>query len=48
MANNLALGIVIKVIIKVIRFWNRNVIDNIEGVLEKIYLVILGITGKKE
>ena len=33
---------------KVIRFWNNEVINNIEGVLEKIYLVILEITGKEE
>jgi very-short-patch-repair endonuclease len=33
---------------KVIRFWNNDVINNIEGVLEKIYLVILEVTGKKE
>jgi very-short-patch-repair endonuclease len=33
---------------KVIRFWNNDVIDNIEGVMEKIYLVILEITGKDE
>jgi very-short-patch-repair endonuclease len=32
---------------KVIRFWNKDVINNIEGVLEKIYLVILEITGKE-
>ncbi|MCX7095997.1 MAG: endonuclease domain-containing protein [Methylobacter sp.] len=32
---------------KVIRFWNNDVINNIEGVLEKIYLVILEITGKE-
>jgi very-short-patch-repair endonuclease len=33
---------------KVIRFWNNDVINNIEGVLEKIYLVILEITGKEK
>ena len=30
---------------KVIRFWNNDIINNIEGVLEKIHLVILEITG---
>ena len=33
---------------KVIRFWNNEVIENCEGVLERIYLVILDITGRKE
>ncbi|HEY8095341.1 MAG TPA: DUF559 domain-containing protein, partial [Methylobacter sp.] len=33
---------------KVIRFWNNEVIENSEGVLERIYLVILEITGKEE
>jgi very-short-patch-repair endonuclease len=33
---------------KVIRFWNNEVIENTEGVLERIYLVILEITGKEE
>jgi len=33
---------------KVIRFWNNDVINNIEGVLEKIYLVILEITGEQK
>jgi very-short-patch-repair endonuclease len=28
---------------KVIRFWNNEVIENIEGVLEKIYFVILDV-----
>jgi very-short-patch-repair endonuclease len=32
---------------KVIRFWNNEVIENCAGVLEKIYLVILEITGKE-
>ena len=32
----------------VIRFWNNDVINNTEGGLEKIYLVILEITGKEE
>jgi very-short-patch-repair endonuclease len=33
---------------KVIRFWNNDVIDNIEGVLTKIYLVIQEITNRNE
>jgi len=33
---------------KVIRFWNNEVIENSEGVLERIYLVILESTGTKE
>jgi very-short-patch-repair endonuclease len=33
---------------KVIRFWNNEVIENSEGVLERIYLIILEITGKKK
>jgi len=33
---------------KVIRSWNNDVINNIEGVLEKIYFVIFEITGKEE
>jgi very-short-patch-repair endonuclease len=32
----------------VIRFWNNEVIENTEGVLERIYLVILKITGKEK
>lgn len=32
---------------KVIRFWNNEVIENSEGVLERIYLVILEITGRE-
>jgi len=32
----------------VIRFWNNEVIENSEGVLERIYLVILESTGTKE
>ncbi|MGZ5050441.1 MAG: endonuclease domain-containing protein [Methylobacter sp.] len=31
---------------KAIRFWNNDVIDNMEGVLETIYSAILEITGK--
>lgn len=30
---------------KVIRFWNNEVIENIEGIFEAIHLVILDITG---
>ncbi|MGZ4971025.1 MAG: endonuclease domain-containing protein [Methylobacter sp.] len=33
---------------KVIRFWNNEVIENSEGVLERIYLVILEIIGREE
>jgi len=33
---------------KVIRFWNNDVIDNLEGVLESIRLAILKITDKNE
>ncbi|MFA5016425.1 MAG: endonuclease domain-containing protein [Methylobacter sp.] len=33
---------------KVIRFWNNEIIENSEGVLEKIYLIILEITGREE
>jgi len=33
---------------KVIRFWNNEVIESSEGVLERIYLVILESTGTKE
>lgn len=33
---------------KVIRFWNNEVIENTEGVLEKVYGVILEITGREE
>ncbi len=33
---------------KVIRFWNNEIIENTDGVLEKIYLVILEITGREE
>ncbi len=32
---------------KVIRFWNNEIIENTEAVLEKIFLVILAITGKE-
>ncbi len=32
---------------KVIRFWNNDVIENIEGVLEAISLVILDITERE-
>ncbi|WP_411728209.1 DUF559 domain-containing protein [Methyloglobulus sp.] len=33
---------------EVIRFWNNDVSNDIEGVLEKIYLVIQVITGKND
>ena len=33
---------------KVIRFWNNDVIENTEGVLEAIRLAVLGITEKVE
>ena len=33
---------------KVIRFWNNDVIENIEGVLEAIHLVILEIMERTE
>jgi very-short-patch-repair endonuclease len=33
---------------KVIRFWNNDVVENIEGVLEAIYLAILEITERAE
>jgi very-short-patch-repair endonuclease len=33
---------------KVIRFWNNDVIENIEGVLEAIHLAILEITERSE
>ena len=33
---------------KVIRFWNNDVVENIEGVLEAIHLAILEITERAE